>query len=73
MAPLTMLVPPIYLISCLSGVPFYFALSVVAFLCVSGHRLAQSDSDNVKVWARPHHASCTRACSATEPAVAALP
>jgi hypothetical protein len=49
MAPLTMLAPPIYLITCMTGAPFYFALSVVAFLSISGYRLAQSDGDNVKV------------------------
>jgi len=47
-APLTMLVPPIYLISCLSGAPLYFALSVIASLSISGYRLAQSDYENVK-------------------------
>jgi len=49
MAPFTMMAPPIYLICCLSGVPFYFALFVIAFLSISGYRLAQSDADKVKV------------------------
>jgi hypothetical protein len=56
MAPFTMLAPPIYLISCLSGLPFYFALSVIAFLTISGHRLAQSDAEKVNVRLALHQA-----------------
>jgi hypothetical protein len=65
MAPLTMLAPPIYLMSCFTGPSFYFALSLVAFLSISGYRLAQSDAGKAKVPpAMPRHAART----ATPPA-----